>query len=336
MTTETTQGVSVELRDLSVRYGRTHALDCATAVIRPGTITGLLGPNGSGKTTLASVLAGFRRATSGTVLVAGRAPFEDPACAAATCLIREAGDVISDEKIDRTLRLHAALRPTWDDALARRLLDRFEVSVKAKPPKLSRGKRSVLGATIGLASRAPLTILDEIHLGMDAETRYAFYEELLADYAAHPRTIILSSHLIGELESLLEDVVVLSAGRVVAATSVEDLRSRLTTLVGPAAEVDRLVGARPVLSTKDLGATRQVTFDDAGAALDPALLAGAPSVQAVPVPLQDAVVHLTSRLRGRDAHDAHNTRDADDAGAHAPGAPDALDPWAAEENGALR
>lgn len=323
----TTAGLSVEFTDLSVHFGRTRALDGATAAIRPGTITGLLGPNGSGKTTLAGVLAGFRRATSGTALVGGRAPFEDAACAAATCLIREAGDVITDEKIDRTLRLHAALRPTWDDAFARRLLDRFEVGAGEKPGKLSRGKRSVLGATIGLASRAPLTILDEIHLGMDAETRYAFYEELLADYAAHPRTIVLSSHLIGELENLLEDVVILSAGRVVAATSADDLRDRLTTLVGPAADVDRLVGSCRVLATQDLGPTRQVTVDDSDAPLDPALLAGTPGVRTVPVPLQDAVVRLTSRLRERDAaHDPDAREGAEDSG----------DPWPAEATGAHR
>lgn len=296
--------IGVEVHDLTVRYGRETALDGATAVVRPGTITGLLGPNGSGKTTLASVIAGFRRHTSGRVLVGGREPYEDAACAAATCLIREAGDLLTDEKVDKTLQLHAALRPTWDDAFARRFLDRLGVSVKKKPSKLSRGQRSAVGAAIGLASRSPLTIFDEVQLGMDAETRYAFYEELLADYAAHPRTVVLSSHLIGELENVLEDVVLLGGGRVVASTGVDELRSRLTTLVGPAADVDRLVSGRKILSSQDLGPTRQVTVDVEDHPLDEALLAGAPAVQRAAVPLQDAVVHLTGRLPGRTAERA--------------------------------
>ena len=298
-TTATPAPLEVEIDGLTVRYGRETALDSASATVRPGTITGLLGPNGSGKTTLLSVLAGFRRHTEGTVLVGGRAPYEDAACAAATCLIRESGDVLSDEKVEKTLRLHRALRPAWDDAFARRFLDRFGVSTKKKPSKLSRGQRSVLGAAIGLASRAPLTIFDEVQLGMDAETRYAFYEELLADYAEHPRTVIVSSHLIGELENVLEDVVLLGRGRVVASASVDELRSRLTTLVGPAGEVDRLVAGRRVLSGQDLGPTRQVTIDTEGSPIDERLLAGAPSVQRATVPLQDAVVHLTGRLPGR-------------------------------------
>lgn len=286
---------AVELRNITLRYRREKALDGFSATFRPGVITGLLGPNASGKSTLAAVLAGFRKHSEGEVFIRGRAPFEDAVCQQGTCLIREAGDAINDEKIERTLRLHAALRPTWDDDLARRFLDRFGVSTRKKPTKLSRGQRSVLGAAIGLASRAPLTIFDEVQLGMDAETRYGFYEELLADYAAHPRTIIIASHLIGELENIIEDVVLIQEGRCIQNSSVEELRSRLLSLVGPVAEVEQLASGRSVVSRQELGPTAQVTLDVADAPLAPSLLAQCPGVQSAPVPLQDAVIHLTAR-----------------------------------------
>ncbi|GAB49118.1 putative ABC transporter ATP-binding protein [Mobilicoccus pelagius] len=104
------------------------------------------------------------------------------------------------------------------------LLEAFEVPERRTPAKLSTGGRAALRAAFALATRAEVTVLDEVHLGMDAVTRRAFYDALLADYAAHPRTMILSSHLLEEIQPLVEDVVVLDRGRVVAAGEVDDVR----------------------------------------------------------------------------------------------------------------
>ena len=108
--------------------------------------------------------------------------------------------------------------------------------------KLSRGQRSILGAVIGLASRAELTLLDEVYLGMDAVARRLFYDELMADYVAHPRTIVLSSHLLDEVEDLMEDVVVLDRRRVVAAGDAAAVREQHST-------GDRLASLTDVLVT---------------------------------------------------------------------------------------
>src|SRR5699024_776873 len=123
-------------------------------------------------------LAGFRAPTSGTVRVDGGDPMVSEDVATSVCLIRESGDVIGDSKVADTLEIAEMFRPRWDGELAAELLDRFEVPLDTNPNALSRGKRSVLGAVIGLATRAPLTMLDEIHLGMDAATRVEFYELL--------------------------------------------------------------------------------------------------------------------------------------------------------------
>ena len=285
---------AARLEGVTVRYGKTIALDAVDLTIRPGVITGLLGRNGAGKSTLLQLLAGYSRPTNGSVVVGpeghGENPWENPWTAAGTQLVRESGDLMDDEKLHWTLGCYADLREHWDADLAARLLDRFEVDVKKKASTLSRGKRSAVAATIGLASRAPLTILDEVYLGMDAPTRYAFYEELVADYAEHPRTILLSSHLVEEAERLFEDVVILDRGRVLLAEPADDVRERGHSLTGASAAVDPLVEGRRVLHRQQLGGTVQVTLEG------PADVAAARAagVEVGAVPLQDLFVHLTA------------------------------------------
>jgi ABC-2 type transport system ATP-binding protein len=272
------------------------ALDGVTLDLRPGVITGILGRNGAGKSTLLSLLAAFNRPTSGTVRVGAgdlmEDPWENPWATANVQLVRESGDLMEEERVATTLRYYADLRPWWDADLAGRLLDLFEVDPRKKPTALSRGKRSAVGATIGLAARAPLTILDEVYLGMDAPTRYAFYDELLADYAEHPRTILLSSHLVEEVERLFEDVVVIDRGRVLLAESADEMRARGFSLTGTKDAVERIAGGRRVLHRQQLGATVQVTLEGALEDGERAAARGA-GVEVGTVPVQDLFVRLT-------------------------------------------
>ena len=255
-------GIGVEVRGLLARYGDTVALDGVDLTIAPGTITGLLGRNGSGKTTLLSVLAAFRRSSAGTVLVDGADPWENERVTERVCLIRESGDVASDVRLDETLRMLADARPAFDRDLAGALMDTFELDPRTRPSRLSRGKKSAFGVVVGVATRAPLTMLDEVHLGMDAPSRYAFYDALLADYAEHPRTIVVSSHLIDEIQRLLEHVVILDEGRVLLADDADTLRSRGATVTGPADAVDAFVEGRRAIGRRSLGRTAQVTLYD--------------------------------------------------------------------------
>ncbi|MDZ7708238.1 MAG: ABC transporter ATP-binding protein [Trueperaceae bacterium] len=286
-----------EVQDLGVRFGATRALDGVGFRVEPGTICGLLGRNGSGKTTLLSTVAAFRRPTSGRVLVDGEPPFENARVMAGICLVREGGDVL-DDRVDAALRYASRTRAGWDEAFARRLVDLFELPRKASVSALSRGQRSALGAAIGLASRAPLTLFDEVYLGMDAPTRYAFYDELLADYMAHPRTVVLSSHLIEEIERLFEHVVILDRGRLLVADAADALAAQGVTVTGPADRVDAFVAGTTVLRRQVLGRTAAVTLhghlDDAGRRR-----AGELGLTLGSVSLQDLFVHLTEP--GRDA-----------------------------------
>ena len=307
----TTAPFGARLDDVVVQFGRSHrvlqngtmvrdeastALDGASLTIRPGAITGVLGRNGAGKTTMLSLLAAFTRPTSGSILVgpegAQEDPWENPWITSGTQLVRESGDLMTDEKVSTSLKYYADMRPDWSAETAERLLDLFEVNVRKNPSALSRGKRSAVGASIGLATRAPLTIFDEVYLGMDAPTRYAFYDELLADYAEHPRTILLSSHLVEEVERLFEDVVVIDRGRVLLAESADEMRARGFSLTGTKDAVERIAGGRRVLHRQQLGATVQVTLEGA---LEDAERAAAREarVEVGTVPVQDLFVRLT-------------------------------------------
>lgn len=285
-----------ELTDVTVRYGRRRtdeaALDHVSFTVRPGTITGLLGRNGAGKSTALSLLASLRRPTSGTVLVNGVDPFEDAVVMAGVQLVRESGDVLGDTSINETLGYYDELRPHWDGDYARALLDQFDVDPRTTPAKLSRGKKSALGCIVGLASRAPLTIFDESYLGMDAPSRYAFYDALLDDYTDHPRTIVVSSHLIEEVERLFEDVVMLHRGRTLVSETADALRSRAVSVVGPSTAVSKLADEHRVLATRNLGGTTQLTLEGS---LEPAEIALArdAGIEIARVSIQDLFIHLS-------------------------------------------
>lgn len=286
---------AVEATDLTVRYGSTIALDRVSLRFEPGVIYGLLGRNGTGKTSLLSTVAAFRRADGGTLRVDGEDPYENARVMAGMCLIREGGD-FADEKVKNLLTYASRVRPHWDAAFAATLLDLFELAPGKKPSQLSRGKRSALGVVVGLASRAPLTMFDEAYLGLDAPSRYAFYDALLADYAEHPRTIVVSSHLIEEVERLFERVIVLDHGRVLLDEDAETMRARGVTVTGPAAEVESFVAPLTVVGRKALGGTLQATvYGDLPS--DAAARARAAGLELGAVPLQDLFVHLTSEGR---------------------------------------
>jgi ABC-2 type transport system ATP-binding protein len=284
--------VVLDIDQLVVRYGNKTAVDGLNLTLEGEGIIGLLGRNGSGKSSLLSVMAGFRRPSGGAATLNGQPIFENGAATAEICLIREGGDTVEDSETVRTALDYAqGMRLYWDDGYARQLLALFKLDARSKVGSLSRGQRSALGCILGLASRSPVTLFDEVYLGLDAPSRYAFYEALLADYIEHPRLIVLSTHLIEEVARLFSDVIIIDQGRLVLRDEAEALQARGASLVGPAAAVDRATGGMRVLSSRDLGPTRSVAVYGETSAM--AERARAENLELAPLPLQDLFVHLT-------------------------------------------
>jgi ABC-2 type transport system ATP-binding protein len=283
----------IELRGVTVRYGDTVAVDDVHLQLPTGAIYGLLGRNGSGKTSLLSALASFRRPTAGTVVVDGAEAFENPAVTRATCFVGDTLDVLGQERVCQVLGLASRLRPHWDAGYAAKLAELFGIDRRKRVQSLSRGQKSAVGAILGLASRTPLTIFDEAYLGMDAVARTTFYRELLNDYLAHPRTIILSTHLIDEVADLFERVVIIDRGRILLHEEADELRGRGAVVTGPAAAVESFTAGRTVLATQSLGGVRA---DTVYGRLEPSELrrGEAAGLTFGPVALQNLFIHLTS------------------------------------------
>ena len=252
---------AIEVTGVHRTYGSTTALAGVTTSVREGSICGLLGRNGAGKTTLLSLVAGQERPSRGTVRTLGHDPVESVEVLSRTSFVRDSQRWPDDFRIGHVLAVAPAFHAGWDAALARDLVADLRVPARTPIKKMSRGQASSVAIVLGLASRAPLTIFDEPYLGLDATARQIFYDRLLADYAEHPRTVLLSTHLVDESESLLEHVVVLDEGRVVLDADVETARASAWSVAGAAGAVERFVGARRVLARHALGGLASVTVE---------------------------------------------------------------------------
>ncbi len=252
-------GAAAVLESVSRSFRGDLAVDDVTATVPQDRITGLLGRNGAGKTTLMRLLAAHLRPDSGRVEVDGVDPWENQAVLSRTCFVREAQRYPDWLTVAQALRSASWLQPAWDAELGDELAADFRLPLRRRVAKLSRGQLSAVGVVIGLASRAPLTIFDEPYLGLDAVARQLFYDRLLADYAEHPRTVVLSTHLIDEVSNLLDHVLVLHDGRLLLDEPAEQARARGATFTGPAAAVDQLLAGRSALRREALGRTARVS-----------------------------------------------------------------------------
>ena len=282
---------AIEVSNLTKRFGRFTAVDDATFTVAENSITGLLGRNGAGKTTLMQLITAQQFATSGTIDVFGSSPVENASVLQNICFIRESQRYPEEFRPKHVFRSAPWFFPHWDAEFAARLVDDFRLPLNRRIKKMSRGQVSAVGVIVGLASRAPLTFFDEPYLGLDAVARQIFYDRLLEDYAEHPRTIVLSTHLIDEVSNLLEHVIVIDGGRILVNSDADTLRGSAVTVSGAASAVDAFVTGREVLSTERLGGLATVTL--AGLSEKERADAAASGLELGTVSLQQLVIRLT-------------------------------------------
>ncbi|MBM7563178.1 ABC transporter ATP-binding protein [Paenibacillus sacheonensis] len=284
----------VEAKRLTKTYGSFTAVNNVSFTIEPDKIYGLLGRNGAGKTTIMHLITAQLFASSGELLVFGQEPYENERVLRQTCFIKESQKYPDTFRVTDVLGTAAMMFPNWDEGFAKRLLTDFNLPLKRRMKKLSRGMLSSVGIIIGLASRAPLTIFDEPYLGLDAVARNIFYERLMEDYAEFPRTVILSTHLIDEVSKLLEHVIVIDGGQILLDEEADSLRGRAYTVTGPSAKIDAYAAGKPVIHQEALGGSRAVTVFERLGATDQKQ-AEALGLQFSPVTIQQLIVCLTTR-----------------------------------------
>lgn len=249
---------NVEVKDLFLSYKDFVALKYLSFRLEDKKIYGLIGRNGAGKTSLLSLLASLREPTKGSITIAGVPPIENPEIMQNVAFIHQADYRDETSTAKKLLELVAQYRPNYDATYAEYLVQRFNLPVDRAVNKLSQEMQAVLDVIIGLASRAPLTIFDEVYLGMDASARMIFYQEILDDQAKFPRLFIISTHLVPEMDNLFDEVLILHQGRLILKEESKALISRGLTITGPVTEVDEFVQDRNVIGEKHLGKTKVV------------------------------------------------------------------------------
>jgi ABC-2 type transport system ATP-binding protein len=282
----------IEVDRLTKRYRDTVAVDDVSFAIEKDVIYGLLGRNGAGKTTVMSILTAQNFATSGAVRVFGEEPYENSRVLSRVCFVRESQRYPDDAKPRHAFATARLFFPNWSQELCDRLVAEFELPMRTRIKKLSRGQLSAVGVIIGLASRAEITFFDEPYLGLDAVARQLFYDRLVEDYTEHPRTVILSSHLIDEVANLIERVLVIDRGRIVMDEETDAVRDRAATIVGDTEAVDAFVAGREVLHRESLGHVSSVTILGTLTADDRRRL-GEAGLEVAPVSLQQLIVRTT-------------------------------------------
>jgi ABC-2 type transport system ATP-binding protein len=260
----------IESEGLGKRYRRLWALADCTLSIPAGRVVGLVGPNGAGKTTLLSLATGMLAPTTGTIEVLGGRPGTGPGQLARVGYLAQNAPVYAELSVSDHLKLGTRLNPGWDAALAADRMKRLDLDPRQKAGTLSGGQRAQLALTLAVAKRPELLLLDEPVASLDPLARREFLQDLMEAVAEQQVSVVLSSHLISDLERVCDYLIVLADSRVQIAGPVDELLAGHRLLSGPRRDEGRLPTGMQVISGShtDRQSTLLVRVD--GPVLDPA------------------------------------------------------------------
>lgn len=284
----------LETKELTKSYGRLSALNDFSVKLKENKIYGLLGRNGAGKTTLLNLITSKIFADKGTVKLFGEDGIENQKMLSEICYMPEKNLFIPTMRASEILESAALFYKNFDMNYAHHLCDKFDLNVKKKYQALSKGYESILRIVIGLATRAALTIFDEPVLALDAAARDDFYRELLKDYSSHPRSFIISTHLIEESADVFEEVIIIKEGRLVEHTTVDALKLKAYYVSGKAEVVDEAVAGMHILFTETVGTLKICAIFES---FTKEMLSKLSSMglDISPIPIQKLFIYLTNR-----------------------------------------
>ncbi|WP_433720009.1 ABC transporter ATP-binding protein [Actinoplanes sp. CA-051413] len=225
---------------LSKSYGSRPALTDVDLSVPAGRVVGLVGPNGAGKSTLLNLAAGMIAPTAGTIEVLGSRPAADAAQLARIGFVAQDTPVYAGLTVGDHLRMGRRLNPGWDDALAEERVAQVGLDPAQKAGRLSGGQRAQLALTIAAAKRPELLIFDEPVASLDPLARRAFLQSLMEFVAELEVGVILSSHLLSDLERVCDHMIVLTGSRVQLAGDVDELLAAHYRLVAARGDLDKL------------------------------------------------------------------------------------------------
>jgi ABC-2 type transport system ATP-binding protein len=278
---------------LGKRYRRRWALSDCTLEIPAGRVVGLVGPNGAGKTTFLSMVVGMLQPTTGTLEVLGERPAAGRSQLARVGFVAQDTPTYAGLTVDEHLRLGAHLNSTWDDQVARDRIGRLGVDLGQKAGRLSGGQRAQLALTLGIAKRPELLVLDEPVASLDPLARREFLQDLMEAVAEQELSVILSSHLVSDLERVCDHLIVLVNSRVRVAGDIDALLDSHHRLTGPRRDPDTLPADLHVVTASHTERQSTLVVRADGPILDPAWTVSQLS-------LEDLVL---AHMSGPDRHD---------------------------------
>lgn len=235
-------GVVIELKDLEFSYHRTPVLEHVNLSISGDHLIGMIGKNGTGKTTLLNLMSGEFEEEKGAVMVEGKSPCMDIEVKRKIAYLHAGITYPKGCNLSYILSMYQSVYEKFDEEFARRLFEYFEIQLNRSYRVHSLGIQSLIRAIFTLATRAPLTLLDEPVIGMDIEVRNQFYDILLRDFMEYPRTIIISSHMLNEMEHILDEMILIKNHTVFLHSDMESIKNSIYQVEANNALLDQIVG----------------------------------------------------------------------------------------------
>jgi ABC-2 type transport system ATP-binding protein len=260
----------LDAQGLGKRYGRRWALSDCDLQIPAGHVVGLVGPNGAGKSTLLQLAVGLLSPTAGTIEVLGRTPAADSTQLARVGFVAQDTPTYARLSVEDHLQFGAHMNPGWDEAFARRRIDGLGLPLDQKAGSLSGGQRAQLALTVAVAKRPELLVLDEPVASLDPLARREFLQGLMEYVAEAGVSVVLSSHLVADLERVCDYLVVLVESHVQVTGEVDDLLQSHHRLVGPRRDPASLPAGQVVIEDRHTERQSTLIARCDGPVLDPA------------------------------------------------------------------
>jgi ABC-2 type transport system ATP-binding protein len=285
----------LQAQGLGKKYGRRWALSECTLDVPAGRVVGLVGPNGAGKSTLLNLAVGMLAQTTGTIEVLGAPPAASPAQLAKIGFVAQDTPTYARLSIADHLRLGARLNPGWDDKVAQTRIQRLGLDPKQRAGKLSGGQRAQLALTLGIAKRPDLLILDEPVASLDPLARREFLQDLMEAVAEQELSVVLSSHLVSDVERSCDYLIVLVDSRVQISGDIETLLATHYRLTGPRRDEVTLPANQHVISASHTDRQSTLLIRTEARILDPAWTISQ-------LTLEDVVLAYMSQPAAADQH----------------------------------